>query len=219
MEIIIGREGNQQTKIEDKTVSRRHCKVTTNPDGTYTVENLSGAGTRIDGRDIVRATARKESIIQLGPVFKAQLGDLLVSKRILEEPARPEVPSFNISHLRNVWEDFNRTNIEKAEEQRKINLIRAGIGIFTMCTFPVAAFFGPLAFVLTAIGVAGSIYSFVGLKNSETPSARVARQDEFDDRWVCPNPKCNHTLLAKNYKRLVNDYRSCPFCQCKYVEK
>ena len=77
MEIIIGRQGNQKTPITDPTVSRQHCKVSDNGDGTYTVENLSSSGTKIDGMDIIRATAKPDSRIQLGQSYTATLRELI----------------------------------------------------------------------------------------------------------------------------------------------
>ena len=73
MEIIIGRQGTQKTPITDPTVSRKHCKVTDNGDGTYTIENLSPSGTKVDGVDILRTTVKPNSRIQLGQSFSATL--------------------------------------------------------------------------------------------------------------------------------------------------
>lgn len=237
MEIIIGRQGTQKTKITDPTVSRQHCKVTVNPDGTYTVENLSQHGTKIDGRDILKATAQSGSRIQLGSSYSAVLADLIgatpqqrctasdrrISTSGTSTPSsqspQKEIKTFNIAHLKRVWEDFNQTNIEKSNEQRKINLIRTGMGIFTMCAMPLIYFCGPVGYAMTAIGILGNIYSFTGMKNAETAEDRQRRQDEFDDAWVCPNPACGRSLLAKNYKMLLRNHKSCPYCKCKYVEK
>lgn len=229
--ITIGRTGTQKTPIDDKTVSREHCKVTDNGDGTFTVENLSQNGTKIDGRDIIRATARLDSRIQLGRSFSATLEELIgYAQKANASQAAPktqqsqttrqnEVKTFSISHLRRVWEDFNQTNIEMADKQRKINLTRAGFGIFSMCAMLLIFFFGPVGYVLTAIGVLGNIYSFVGMRNAETAEERQHRQDAFDEEWICPNPECGRTLLAKNYRMLVRNHQFCPYCKCKYVEK
>lgn len=239
MEIIIGKQGNQKIRITEPTVSRKHCKVTSNEDGTYTIENLSQSGTKVDGREIIRATARLNSRIQLGPLFSATLVELIgnpvQSKTTKEEakspqsatysqPTQPkqtqEVKTYNISHLRRVWEDFNETNLEMADKQRKVNLVRIGAAIFTMSSAMVASITtGPIGWVLTGVGIIGNIYSFAGMKNAETAKDRQRRQDEFDDAWVCPNPECGHSLLAKNYKLLVRNHQSCPYCKCKYVEK
>lgn len=237
MEIIIGRQGTQKMPITDPTVSRKHCKVTDNGDGTFTIENLSPSGTKVDGVDILRTTVKPNNRIQLGLSFSATLVELIgipqakakpnvQSDRIShsEQPTpsskvQPEVKTFNISHLRRVWEEYNNTNLEMAESQRKTNLVRTGLGIFTMCAMPTIFFFGPVGYILTGIGVLGNIYSFAGMRNAETAEERQQRQDAFDDAWVCPNPNCGHSLLAKNYKLLVRNHQSCPYCKCKYVEK
>lgn len=237
MEIIIGRQGTQKTPITDPTVSRKHCKVSDNGDGTYTIENLSPSGTKVDGVEILRSTVKPNSRIQLGQYFSATLVELIgipqtktkpnatsTPTNHSEQPAsfpksKPDVKTFNISHLRRVWEEYNNTNIEMAESQRKTNLVRTGLGIFTMCAMPTIFFFGPVGYVLTGIGVLGNILSFVGMKNAETAEERQRRQDAFDDAWVCPNPECGHSLLAKNYKLLVRNHQSCPYCKCKYEEK
>lgn len=236
MEIIIGRKGTQKTPITDLTVSREHCKLTVNGDGTYTIENLSQSGTKVDGRDIIRATVNLNSRIQLGQSFSATLAELIgnpasevkskpnasdSSPKVASQPTQQqkEVKIFNISHLRRVWEDYNDANLEMANQQRKVNLTRTALGIFTMCAMPTIFFFGPVGYVLTGIGVLGNIYSFAGMKNAETAEDRQRRQDAFDDAWVCPNPDCGRTLPAKNYKMLVRNHHSCPYCKCKYVEK
>lgn len=214
MEFIIGKQGNQKMPITEPTVSRKHCKVIDNGDGTYTVENLSTTSfTKVDGRDIIKTNATLDSEIQLGPVFKANLKDLIGVPA--EKPADKE---FSISHLQKVWEDFNSKNLDLAKKQQKLNLTRTGLGIFTMCAMPTIFFLGPIGYALTGIGVLGNIYSFVGLKNIETPEQRQKRQDEFDDAWVCPNPDCGRTLPAKNYSMLKRNYQSCPYCKCKFTE-
>ncbi len=84
---------------------------------------------------------------------------------------------------------------------------------------PTIFFFGPVGYALTAIGVVGNLYSFVGMKNAETPEDRQRRQEAFDDAWVCPNPACGRTIPAKDYRYLRRNFDSCPYCKCKYVER
>ncbi|MDE7081590.1 MAG: FHA domain-containing protein [Muribaculaceae bacterium] len=237
MEIIIGRQGTQKTPITDPTVSRRHCKVTVNGDGSYTLENLSQSGTIVNGNPIIRATVGPDTRIQLGQSYSATLGELIglsATKSSHQTSATPSssVPAgasggqqsaspktYSITHLQHVWNDFNNTNLEMENTQRRTNLVRAGLGIFTMCAMPLCYFFGPVGYVLTAVGILGNIYSFVGIKNAETAEERQSRRDAFDDAWICPNPECGHSLMAKNYRMLVRNHQSCPYCKCKYIEK
>lgn len=235
MGIIIGRQGTQKTPISDPTVSRRHCKVTDNGDGTYVIENLSTSGTKVDGKDILRTTASLNSTIQLGPSYCKTLGELIGVSQSEPNPSQANKQgygqhpgctpgssradkTFNISHLQRVWEEYNNTNVKMADSQRKTNLIRAGLSVFTLSAMVVSKF-GPIGWVLTGIGILGNIYSFVGMKNAETAAQRQHRQDEFDDAWVCPNPECGHSLPARNYRMLVRNHQMCPYCKCKYVER
>lgn len=217
---IIGREGNQRIPITDKFVSRKHCKIIDNGNGTFIVENKSPNGTLVDGKEIIKTTATLDSVLQLGPQFKATLRQLLgVTKTPPPDPSpAKDVPTFSISHLRRIWEEYNRRNIEIANAQRKINQIRAGMGIFTMCAMPTILFLGPLGYVLIGVGVVGNIYCFWGMKNAETPEERQARQERFEELWVCPNPSCRRSLPSPNYRHLVRNYKNCPHCKCKYVE-
>lgn len=230
-EIIIGREGNQTVSITDRTVSRRHCKLTVNPDGSMILENLSGSGTKVDGIEIIRKAVRPDSIVQLGPQFRMRLCDLVghvsptgqstgaaSAAATKQGQQQSETPTVNISHLRRVWDDFNDTNLTIANKQRRINLVRTALGISTMCTLPLMYILGPNALIITGIAIVGNIFSFAGMKNAETPAERQQRQDDFDDAWVCPNPKCGRSLPAKNYKLLVRNHQSCPYCKARYVE-
>lgn len=234
--MIIGRLGDQALPISVMSVSRKHCEVWDNGDGTYTIENLSNFGTKVDGRTIIKTTsATLDSLLELGPEFKARLRDLIVP-RVREpevsvdvhiEPGNAkggkadgnEPKTYNIYHLKKVWDDYNNRNLYNAERQRKINLMRTGLGVFTMCAMPTIFFLGPIGYVLTGIGVVGNIYSFAGMRNSETAIQKQKRQEAFDDAWVCPNPKCGRTLPAKNYRMLVKNNKSCPYCKCKYIER
>ena len=54
MEVIVGKQGNQRIPITDQYVSRKHCKLTSNGDGSYTIENLSQNGTFVNGRKILK---------------------------------------------------------------------------------------------------------------------------------------------------------------------
>ena len=77
MEIIVGRKGTQRTPISDLTVSREHCKITIQANGSLILENLSSFGTFINGVSVIKTTVTPEDIIQLGPQFSIKVKDLL----------------------------------------------------------------------------------------------------------------------------------------------
>ena len=77
MEIIVGRKGTQRTPITDTTVSRQHCKILVNADGTYTIENISASGTYVNGNSIIRTAVTPDTMLRLGPSFSIAVRDLL----------------------------------------------------------------------------------------------------------------------------------------------
>lgn len=241
MEILIGRQGTQKMPINDTTVSRKHCKVIANGNGSYIVENLSDFGTKVDGKEIIRTSATLDSRLQLGQQFSATLRELLgvapaasnasdsrrSSGASYGSPAgttasgvkaAPAPKTYSISHLKQIWEDRERTELEMAESQRNTNLIRTGGTIFTIGGGVVASVTLPaVGLACSLIGIGAVVYSFIGMKKSETAKQKKERLEAFDDAWVCPG--CGRSLLAKNYRYLVKNYQSCPHCKCRYVEK
>lgn len=82
MEIIIGRQGNQPMPITDTSVSRKHCKLTSNLDGTFTLEDLgSSSGTFVNGQQIIKTNVTKDDTIQLGSNLKLKVADLVADKK------------------------------------------------------------------------------------------------------------------------------------------
>lgn len=77
MEIIVGRKGTQRALITDITVSREHCKLTSNGDGTYILENISTNGTFVNGTSVIRTVVTPETTLRLGTNFTITVRDLL----------------------------------------------------------------------------------------------------------------------------------------------
>lgn len=212
VQIIVGRQGNQKMPIpaNDFTISRQHCKITQNPDKSFTIENLSANGTRINGVPYVRKIVNDSNTqIQIGEKFTATVAQLLGIK--------PELV-FHVSHLSDVWVSYQQALAEVRARQKKVNLVRTGCGMFTMLTVPLAMVIGPAAYILTGVGFIGNLYSFFGMKNDNTPEVMENIKDQFMDLYVCPNKECGHTLPMMSYKQLRKNYKSCPHCKAKYID-
>ena len=133
-------------------------------------------------------------------------------------PAPPR--QFNIKHLERIRKDYDNGLKQLGEKQRKINLVRAGCGMFTVLTVPLSSVMGPIAYVFTAIGVLGNVYSFWGLKNDNTAEERERLTEEFQDNYCCPNPQCNKFLGNYSYRLLKRQFSmKCPHCKAEFVEK
>lgn len=211
-----------------------HAMLTIGPDRVMTLCNLKPQNkTLVNGREIERKTLTREAVVELGPErYKVDIDKLLkaadnafeapVSKVQRNEGANAAVPPpapLNIKHLEAVWNNYNNGLKDLAEKQKKINLIRSGCGIFTMLTMPVCFLIGPVGLVFTVIGLAGNVYSFMGLKNDNTPERREQLMETFQDNYCCPNKQCNRFLGNYSYKLMKRQTgMQCPYCKSKFVE-
>lgn len=220
-EIIIGKKGNQKLQITEPTVSRKHCKVTDNGDGTYTIENLSNTTyTKVDGREIIKTRATLNSRIQLGPTFNATLVELIGEPSVGPSPGSgPEVKTYSIAHLKSMWEENDAIEKRLGKRNRELGIIRSSLGIFSLGGILSTRLIGDSGFILTGIGLAGTLYSLFMMKNIESPEDTRQRRMEYRRKWVCPNPECGKALnFSDDYYLLKSNYPSCPYCKCKYVE-
>lgn len=224
MEIIIGKQGTQKMTIAEPTVSRKHCKVTTNDDGTFTVENLSNTSfTKVDGRDIIKTSATLGSEIQLGPVFKAKLKDLIGI------PAKkPVEKEFSISHLQKVWEDFHEGGLALKDKQHKMGLYQRipvfftiGAGALTSVSWSLGwgEWIKILSICLTATGLLLMVYFFKQASKFNPGRESDKLQQDFQNNYHCPNPDCQRFLGNYSYTMMKNQYKMrCPYCKCKYID-
>lgn len=207
-----------------------HASLAIDSNGIMTLENMKTQNvTYVNGIEIATKNIDLDSTVELGKDrYKVNIPSVLecAGKIINGEGKIAGANSdgnggkFDISHLEQVWNDYQSGLRKLRDSQKKINLIRSGCGIFTMCAMPCIFFLGPIGYVLTGVGVAGNIYSFVGLKNDKTTETQERLTEEFQDNYVCPNLKCNKFLGNLSYKLLKKQYSMhCPYCKCEFEEK
>lgn len=200
-----------------------HAKITVDQNGNMVLSNMKSQNvTYVNGSEIASKRISSTNSVELGKDrFSISLPEVLeIARKIVT------VTQFNISHLERIWNDLQAKRKEIQAKQKKINLVRSGCGLFTLCAMPCIFMFGPVGYVLTGIGIVGNLYSFVGLKNDNTSDVIDQLNEEFQLRYVCPNPHCNKFFGFISYKLLKNQLRShkdqkmyCPRCGCELVEK
>lgn len=219
-----------------------HAKITIDSNGVITVFNAKPQNvTYVNGSEIASKRVEHNCSIELGKDrFAVDLSVILNGAIKLlavpspaphpaPQPAPRPVPAhdlnlsrrkFNISHLEHIWYGHLQSRKAILANQKKINLVRSGCGMFTMCAMPCIFFFGPVGYLLTGIGLIGNLYSFVGLKNDDTADAIERLNEDFQERYVCPNPDCNKFLGNISYRLLKKQHSMhCPYCKCEYVER
>ena len=225
MEIIVGRQGNQRTPITDATVSRKHCRLTDNGDGTFTLENISTtACTYVNGLQVFKTTVKPADIIGLGENVRTKVADLLPLTPAAPAAPAASVKEYSIRHLEEVWKEYDRRTTEIKEEQRNTNLLRSLAPMFTMgsgavagiakaCEWDESIFI--FTIVLTVIGILIMLFAFIkGYRDSSIEDTKSLNR-WMQDNYVCPNPDCRHFVGMKDYHVLRQDI-GCPYCKCKF---
>ncbi|MDE6559848.1 MAG: hypothetical protein K2K75_00545 [Muribaculaceae bacterium] len=217
-----------------------HAKIAVGYDGCLTLTNMKAQNvTFVNGSEIAFKRISLSNSVELGkdhysinvPAIiesAGKIASLQMQKDVKPNPQSHPQPNpqpsekkiYNISHLEHVWNDLQAKKKEIQAKQKKINLVRSGCGVFTMCAMPCIFLFGPIGYVLTGIGILGNVYSFVGLKNDDTAEVVEKLNEDFQDRYVCPNPDCNKFLGNMSYRLLKKQYSMhCPYCKSEFVEK
>lgn len=202
-----------------------HARLTVDNAGNMTLSNLKSQNvTFVNGCEIVSKKVTPDMKIELGmDRYRLDIDAILAAASKIAgatSPSQANATKFNIAHLERVWTDYHESIKALRERQKRVNLVRTGCGIFTMCAMPCIFMFGPVGYVLTAIGIAGNIYSFVGLKNDSTADEQEQLTERFQDSYVCPNPDCGKYLAITPYRLMKKQYSmTCPHCKCTFVEK
>ena len=236
MEIIVGRKGTQRTPITDTSVSREHCKLIVNADGTYVVENISANGTFVNGNSIIRTKVTIDTILRLGANYSVVVRDLLPLQFVSSHPSssqpkpqqsKPQQPVVDPNQqryekefrkLKVVYEKYTADKIAIQKETGMTNFYRM-LPMTLMAIVSLGASCIPgLGVIAPVIAVAGlgllvySLYkSYNG--NQNNPEKLEALNKQFMIDYVCP--KCGNFLGFIPYENLENK-KTCNFCKCKW---
>lgn len=237
MEIIIGRKGTQRTPITDTTVSREHCKLTINADGTYTLENLSINGTFVNSNSIIRTVVTPDTILRLGANFSIAVRDLLPlqaanikprqaqQQNPLQQFVKPAVDpnqeryEMEFRKLKSVYEKYTADKLAIQKEAGMTNFYRMlPMTLMAIVSLGAACIpgLGALSPVIAVVGLGLLVFSLFKSYNGnrDNPEKLEALNKQFMIDYVCP--KCGNFLGFIPYENLENK-STCNFCKCKWV--
>ena len=241
MEIIVGRRGEQSFTILESTVSGKHLKLTTMPDGGVQVEDLGSTnGTFIDGVRIIKKVVSPNTVVQMGPAFSFRISDVLS-----EVGERPAASSGNVhsgasqtpptsqkleydpeilrkfEELEAVWNKYQEEKIHLQKNNAAKGFLRmlpmfvlGGFGYLISCIPDLANY--RTAITLAGLGV-GIIVTCISYKSSTCfPEQMEKLNQEFQIGYVCP--RCKQFLGFIPYEGLKNRGQ-CFACKTKWVKK
>ena len=211
-EYFIGLEGSVP-----KTVSRQHCKVIIDSDGNMVLVNLKPTNiTFINGVEAVQKSIVKTDMIELGSErFKLEL------KAILDMISSEIPKTYNISHLKAVWEKYDQAKTEIQVQRDKSAAIQSVTGILSMasiaCGFIPSIPIGVRGFLYAIAIVLAVVFFVYRIKHAGEFVHQLKELDEqFHKDYVCPNPQCQRFLGNLPYDDLVKQTKSCFVCKAEY---
>ncbi len=224
-----------------------HAKIAIDQNGNITLSNMKSQNvTFVNGSEIASKRITLSNTVELGKDrYSLNLPIIIeTAKKIVGVPIPPPQPpqqetkKFNISHLERVWDDFHDKGLEIKKRQKEQGIYASLPMFFTMgggaVTFVLSFILGDeykaeiqiLSGILVVAGLIMLAYSFTRRKNDTSIEDLEQISEDFQLRYVCPNPDCNKFLGAISYKLLKNQLRShkdqkmyCPRCGCELVEK
>ena len=226
MEIIIGRDANtsqlkitigQQSKVFGAvgcipiTVSRQHCSLTDNPDGTYRIVNLKPQNiTYVNGVEVMVKNITEKDKIELGPDKYLVSWDLI-------KGLMPKMVDFR--PLKHVWEEYDEHKLDQQIADRKFNSLRSITGLITMGAIALSIVYPDfretplyIGVYLLAIFISVCFTVKAYQDSSRGPMKTKKLTEDFQQHYVCPN--CGHFLGFQSYDVLMQN-TACPHCKAK----
>lgn len=213
MEIIVGKNGTQKITITDPSVSRRHCKLTEQSDGTFLLEDLNSTnGTCVNGVKVIRKIVSRDTTIKLG--------NFTVTVDTLVGP-KPQDYTQDFIRLKAVYENYHTALLDLEKSDRMKNFYRSLPPTISAVVFAMTLFMnGDSAMivrsVMGAVTICFILWATVAAykSNKKSPELRQRLLKQFQIDYVCP--KCKHYLGDIPYENLRNR-GTCDYCKCKWV--
>lgn len=227
-----------------------HVKISVDSSGNMIMTNMKPRNvTFVNGSEIVSKRVSLGNIVELGKDHFAVNLPMVIdtAKKIVEvsgskpsvQPSQPSPATYekkySISHLEYVWNDFHDKGLEIRKRQREQGLMSRIPMFFTMggsaLSFGLSFVFGEgnkdaqeiaqiVSGIFLFVGIVIMFYSFLKSKNDTSIEDLENITEDFQNRYVCPNPECNKFLGNLSYRLLKKQYSMhCPYCKCEFVEK
>lgn len=239
MDLIIGRESGSTTPrlcitqgektfyigapgSVPKTVSRRHCRLQIEKDDGMTISNVSDQNTLfVNGLEYKAKMITKSDLVELGSEHY-QLDVQAILTMLKRGPAKPgnadEPPTYHISHLRTIWENYSMEKMDIQVSQGKINAASTIPGVLSMVSIALSfVFTDAVRIVFISIAAFLAIaFAIVRLNNADKiPMRQKALDERFQDDYVCPH--CKRFLGNQSFKLILKN-GGCPWCKSKFIE-
>lgn len=220
--LVVGRLGNQAIKIQDMTVSRKHCQITRIGNNEFQIEDLdSSRGTFINNIPIFQASVKIDTPIKLGNLTTTVSQLLGVVQNTVGE-------TVHIGHLERVFAEYEEANKELSKQRVRAHSRRSmpmqiglplimGAGMFLDLMISDSEMASTIKIVLSVGCIGLSILlSLTALSSGDSIiDDQFEINKKFQIDYTCP--KCKNFLgMGRPVEALLNTGK-CPYCKSKFV--
>lgn len=230
--VLVGEAGGVPPSVSRCVAGKgsAHLSIQVGGDGTLTAENLNPHNvTFVGGVEIISKKILPSDTLLLGKdKFPVSVKTILaVAEKAASAWRKLPPKAFDISPLEAVWDNYHDRNAEIQEKAKRQNLAGRLPLLFTMASGVISSLaftcgWGEavkgLCLVLTSVGLIVMLCAFRKLRNDTSFEDRERIREEFEDKYVCPNPECGKFLGYRSYRR-VKKQDGCPYCKCKFTER
>lgn len=192
------------------TVSPEHCEIDVE-DNYFRLRNLNIDNyTYVNGQAVEAKTIQKTDKVELGPDrypfdWKGLDGIL--------------PPIADIRPLKEVWDNYEKQNIDLQIDERRFNTLRSITGLITMVAIALSIATGgrsPWYLLLYGVAITASLVFFVKAYRdaAKIPQQRQELTKRFQRDYVCPH--CGRFLGNQSYYILAQN-TCCPYCKTKFI--
>ena len=208
-----------------------HCQIEVDQAGNMTLTNLKAQNvTFVNGAEIMSKRIDTASAITLGKdrfginvteIINAAQKILTVGGGGVGENIGTGSGPYSIKHLKNVWDDYSGSLKQIKIRQKNIGLLASIPIAFSMLgglIAGVAPEIRSFALVFTGIALVVMLIGFYKRFTDKSIEETEQLNEKFQDRYVCPNPKCHHFLGNQPYN-ILRQNKNCPYCKCQWTEE
>lgn len=211
--VYIGYEGSVPV-----TVSRQHCKLSVEADGSMVLINLKPANiTYVNGQEVMKKRVSAHDVIELGSErYRVDLQAVLHA--VADLLPKPPV---SIAHLEAIWDNYQDEKMALQVRRSKSAAIQSVTGILSMLS--IACGFIPgipdavrISLYVVAVGLA--VYFFIIRYRNAGKEAQELKEfeDRFKENYTCPCG-CGRFMGNQEYKQLVITQKMCPVSKRPYT--
>ena len=225
MEIIIGRD-ESTSKLSiitehgtilagapnsvPQSVSRKHCAITINNDGTMRIKNINPRNfTYVNGMPIMTKVLSRNDTVELST------DRYKLSWKLIDESKPKEA---DIKPLQRIWETYNSDNKAVAQKAQRFQVVRGILPVLTMAAVLIGYISGgrgAIFYFLYGLVILLTIFfsrkAWQDIGNNDEQREKI--KDQFTHDYCCP--KCGYFFGFTDYNILAKNLDFCPKCKTK----